>query len=129
LRMKLLLIALFLAGCAHVPPTVEWDQSTLRLIDRGGSYGRIVRLHDGTLACAFDRDSRMWIRHSRDDGRSWSEAVLVAQDPQCWLTNADLLPLADGTLLYFYNERPHAAVRYQDEPAPLGMLTRPFRIR
>jgi hypothetical protein len=133
-RMKLLAALpslLFLtAACAPTrPPTISWDQATLRLIDRGGSYGRMARLADGTIACAFDRDSKMWILHSLDDGRTWSDAILVAQDPDCWLTNADLLPLADASLLYFYDERPHLAVKYQNNATPPVALTRPFRIR
>jgi hypothetical protein len=45
------------------------------------------------------------------------------------LTNSELLPLGNGELLYFWNERPRAALKYQDKPAPPGELTRPLLIR
>lgn len=110
-------------------PTIAWDSGTLRLIERGADYGRMARLAGGQIACVFDRDRKMWIRHSADEGMTWKEPILVAEEPECWLTNADLLPLKDGTLLYFWNERPLAAVKYQHKEAPQGLLTRPFRIR
>ncbi len=110
-------------------PTITWDTATLRLIEAGGDYGRMARLKDGSIACVYNRASKMWIRHSTDDGLTWKEPILVAQEPDCWLTNADLLPLADGTLLYFWNERPVAALKYEHEKAPPGVLTRPFLIR
>ena len=110
-------------------PTITWDSATLRLIERGGDYARMARLADGSIACVYDRDRKMWIRHSTDEAMSWTEPILVAEEPECWLTNADLLPLKDGTLLYFWNERPIAAVRHQHRQAPAGLLTRPFLIR
>ena len=33
--------------------TVRWDPDTLVLIKQDGGYGRIVRLDDGRLLCAF----------------------------------------------------------------------------
>jgi hypothetical protein len=109
--------------------TVAWDLSTLRLVEPGGDYGRMARLKDGSIACVCNRASKMWIRHSTDEGLTWKEPILVAQEPDCWLTNADLLPLVDGTLLYFWNDRPVGALKYQHEKAPPGVLTRPFLIR
>jgi hypothetical protein len=110
-------------------PTLTWDAASLRLVAEHGEYGRMVRLDDGRIACDYDRDRRMWIRHGDELGVRWGEPVLVAGEPVCWLTNADLLPLRDGTLLYFWDERPVAALAYQHRPAPPGRLTQPFRIR
>lgn len=110
-------------------PTITWDAATLRLVEAGGDYARMVRLKDGSIACGYDRARKMWIRHSTDEGLTWKAPILVAQEPDCWLTNADLLPLKDGTLLYFWNERPIVAVKYQHKQAPPGTLTRPFLIR
>jgi hypothetical protein len=113
----------------HADTTIRWDRGTLRLIQRGADYGRVTRLGDGRVGCVYDVRGRIWIRHSSDEGMHWDEHVLVAEEPDCWLTNADLLTLRDGTLLYFWNERPRAAVAHQHEKAPPGLLTRPFLIR
>lgn len=110
-------------------PTIRWDKTSLRLIEQGGDYGRMVRLSDGSVACAYDRGGKMWVRHSKDGGSTFDEPVLVAAERDCSLTNASLLPLRDGTLLYFWNERPVAAIAYEHKPAPPGVLTRPFLIR
>lgn len=121
------------AGPAGSPPgqkrTISWAASTLRLVARGGDYGRMVRLADGRIGCVYDRDGRMWIQRSKDEAMTWDAPIEVAAERDCWLTNADLLQLRDGTLLYFWNERPLAAVRQQGKPVPDGSLTRPFRIR
>jgi hypothetical protein len=108
--------------------TIEWDAATLRLIELRGSYGRMVRLKDGAVACVFDRAGKMWIRHSTDDGKTFAEPILVASNPDSWLTNADLLVLKSGQLLYFWNDRPLAAMKYAHRPAPEGLLKTPFRI-
>ena len=110
-------------------PAIAWDTATLRLVEAGGDYARMARLRDGSIACVYDRARKMWIRHSTNEGMTWKPPILVAEQPDCWLTNADLLPLRDGTLLYFWNERPLAAVRRQHEKAPPGTLIRPFLIR
>jgi hypothetical protein len=89
----------------------------------------MARLVDGSVAAVYDRSGKMWFRRSTDGGITFGTPVLVAADPDCWLTNANLLPLKDGTLLYFWNERPRAALAYQNRPAPPGVLTRPFLIR
>ena len=110
-------------------PTIDWDRSTLRLVAPGGDYARMARLGDGAIGVAYDRDGKLSFRRSTDQGKTWSDPLLVAEDPDCWLTNSELLPLRNGELLYLWNERPRAALKYQDKPAPPGMLTRPFLVR
>src|SRR5688572_30956106 len=109
-----LLITTSVAGEPRRPlPTIEWDASTLRLIEPGGDYARMARLGDGAIACAYDRGGKLLVRRSTDEGKTWAEPVLVAEDGDCWLTNSELLPLKNGELLYFWNERPRAALEYQ----------------
>lgn len=110
-------------------PAITWDASTVQLVARGGSYGRMARLADGRIACVYDRDGRIWIRHGEDGGGHWADPIQVAEEEGCWLTNADLLVLRSGTLLYFWNERPRIALEYQGREPPPGALVRPFRIR
>jgi hypothetical protein len=108
---------------------IQWRPETVRLIERDGDYARMARLSDGAIACAYDYDGKMCLRRSTDDGLTWGQRIQVAEEPDCWLTNAYLLPLANRDLLYFWNERPRAALRFQRRPAPRGLLTRPFLIR
>jgi hypothetical protein len=110
-------------------PTIEWDASTLRLIEPRADYGRMARLADGRIACAFDRDRKMWLRISGDGAATWGDPILVAAEERSWLTNASLLPLDDGSLLYFWNDRPLEAIEHEHKPAPPGRLKRPIRIR
>ncbi len=116
------------AGPAPLP-RLEWNGSEARLVQAGADYGRIARLANGSLGCVYDVRGKVWIRHSTDGGHSWLDPVLVAEEDGCWLTNAELLLLRDGTLLYFWNERPLKAVRHQGRHASPGVLTQPFRIR
>src|SRR5690349_19756572 len=60
-------------------PTIQWDRSTLRLIEQGGDYGRMARLPDGAVACAYDRGSKMYLRLSTDGGSTFpAPPILVA---------------------------------------------------
>jgi hypothetical protein len=117
------------ASAPRALPAIEWDRSTLQLVAPGGDYARMARLGDGAIGLAYDREGKLSFRRSTDEGKSWSDPVLVAEDRDCWLTNSELLPLRNGELLYLWNERPRAALKYQDKPAPLGTLTRPLLIR
>jgi hypothetical protein len=110
-------------------PTLRWEPATLRLIERGGDYPRMARLANGSIACVYDKGAKMWTRHSADNAKTFTGPILVAEEPDCWLTNAYLLVLGDGRLLYFFNQRPREALKYTRKPAPAGLLTRPFLIR
>lgn len=121
--------ALALAAEPNPLPAIAWQRETLRLVQAGGDYARMVRLADGHIACAYDRAGKMWLRISTDEGKTWGEPIQVAAEADCWLTNAELLLLHDGTLLYFWNERPLVAVRARGKSRSASELTRPFLIR
>src|SRR5436853_202840 len=93
MAVVMILTALVVAAPARADdestPTIEWDATTLRLIERGASYARMVRLADKSIACAFDRDGKLWVRRSTDNGMTWAAAVLVAEEPESWLTNSE----------------------------------------
>ncbi|RIK80519.1 MAG: hypothetical protein DCC67_09260 [Planctomycetota bacterium] len=131
--VTVVLLLAVLAGSTYAaePPiaAIAWQSATLTLIERDADYGRMLRLGDGRLACVFDRDRKIWVRHSADEGRRWAPPVLIAAEPECWLTNAAAISLRGGKLLCFWNERPLAAVKHQHRPAPAGGLTRPILIR
>lgn len=117
LRLTPFALAVFLfTGCAVFKPTassiehqsihIAWDASTLRLIQPGGCYGRIIRLADGDLLCGFELESKAAVRRSSDEGRTWGEPVMAAAWAHGVVANPDLLQLRDGSILLFYNERP-----------------------
>lgn len=85
---------------------IDWDLKTLTLIQRGGGYGRIIRLHSGALLCCFEWKGGIAVRHSDDEGKTWRGPVVVATWPYGGLANPDLLQLNDGAVLCVYNERP-----------------------
>ena len=112
LRLASVLLGVTLLGCktgAAGEPRLVWEAPTLRLIDRGGTYGRMRRLSDGTLFFVCERSGGISSRQSRDAGATWSDAKEVARWEQGALTNPELLLLRDGTLVCFFNRRPRAA--------------------
>lgn len=106
-------------------PFIEWDTNTLVLIQPQGHYARIIRLHNGQLACGYDFGGKIWVRLSADEGKTWQPAGLVADWDFGGLTNTELLELSDGTLLCFYDQRPSAATRNTPPDAP---REKPFAI-
>ena len=91
--------------CDAAGPSLEWDRTTMVLVQRGGNYGRIARDSRG-LVCCFEFRRRVWVRRSADDGRTWGEPVDVAGYDGGAAANPELLPLHDGRLLLMFNGRP-----------------------
>lgn len=89
-----------------MPCCIEWQRDTLRLIQRDGCYGRIVRLKSGDLLTCFEWRGQIWVRHSGDEGRSWRDAIQVTRYQFGNAANPELLQLQNGSVLCFYNERP-----------------------
>jgi hypothetical protein len=98
------------ASSAPKPARITWDRATLRLVQPGGLYGRMVRLRGGALLCAYERAGACWATRSRDDGRTWSAPALAARFAPGAAANPELLQLHSGRLLLFYNERPQDGV-------------------
>ena len=94
---------------------IQWNPSTLTLIQSNGYYARIVRLQNGQLVSGFDHDNKICVRHSTDNGKTWGQPVKVADWPDGRLTNTELLQLQNGTLLCFYNERPRRSFNTTNE--------------
>jgi len=99
---------LFLSGAAEAlgESRIDWQPLSLRLIDRGGVYGRMLRLPDGSLFFVCERGGTIRARQSRDVGWTWTDAQEVARWQDGSLANPELLSLPDGTLLCFHNRRP-----------------------
>lgn len=84
---------------------IGWDYRTQQFVT-GGAYGRVKLLLDGRQAMVYDEGGTCKIRFKLPKGNQFQTAVTVAIPPSgSGYTNAELLELADGTLLYAYNER------------------------
>ncbi|MBN2452092.1 MAG: exo-alpha-sialidase [Lentisphaeria bacterium] len=98
------------AACAAAEgaaePSIRWLPESLRLLVRGGNYGRMIRLRDGRVMACFDRGGHGCVALSTDDGTRLAEPVRVATFPHGVATNCELLQLHDGAILLFVNERP-----------------------
>lgn len=88
---------------------IKWDPRSMTLIQEGANYGRAVEVSPGRLICAYSRGGKLEIRRSRNGGRTWEAPIPVAEWEHGHLTNAELLPLKDGTLLFLFNRRPASA--------------------
>ena len=103
-------IALFcvfsVAFSLSAQPHIDWDAGSRHLLVPGGVYARMKRLGDGSLlACSQSRKSVVVLK-SRDEGRTWSAPVTATTYAVGVAANPDLCPLADGSVLLFWNERP-----------------------
>lgn len=86
--------------------TVRWLPESLVLIQRGGGYGRMIRLQDSRLLCVYSHGRQVWCRTSRDEGRTWEPGVQATHYPFGVATNAEALQLRNGTILLAVNGRP-----------------------
>ena len=90
--------------CAQV--TIRWQPQTATLIQSGAAYGRMVRLPNRTILCAYSRHATIYVRSSQDNGKTWERETVAVKYPNGHATNAELLVLQDGRVLLMYNERP-----------------------
>jgi len=86
--------------------TIRWDPNMLTLVAERAGYGRMTRLKDGDILCAFGRRGSIETSRSSDDGRTWSAAKMVVKYEFGAAANPELLQLANGWVLLSYNERP-----------------------
>lgn len=109
MNRRINMIVAFLVIAAHTSIAraihIDWDRSTLRLIQRNGVYARMARV-EGGLLCCFENHGRCYVRRSKDEGKTWQEAVQAASFEFGNAANPDLLYCRDGRVLLFYNQRP-----------------------
>jgi len=86
--------------------TVEWQDSTLRLVAERGCYARMIRLQSGEILCCYQFKGESWVKRSADEGRSWDEGTCVTAYRNGAAANPELLQLKNGRLMLCYNERP-----------------------
>ncbi len=100
------LTAVLIAASAHAQPIIHWQPETAVLIQPGAAYGRMARLPDDAILCAYSRRGTIYVQHSKDDGRTWDNENAAAECAHGHATNAELLALRSGSALLLYNERP-----------------------
>ena len=59
--------------------TIRWDRSTLTLVAERAGYGRMIRLTDGDILCAFGRRGSVCTSRRRDNGKTWSTPKLIVK--------------------------------------------------
>lgn len=94
----------------HHNARITWQQSSLRLIQAGGVYGRMARLPDRKILCAVELNGSVYVKSSTDEGRTWTIPLIAATFPYGNAANPELTVLADNTVLLAYNERPRDGV-------------------
>ena len=79
---------MLLSGAADAfgEPRIDWLPQTLRLIEPGGAYGRMLRLPDGALFFVCEHSGKIWARRSSAAGANWTDAQEVAH----WLEGTQL---------------------------------------
>ncbi len=91
-------------------PRIEWNQKTLTLVAANGHYARMIRLKNGNILCCYSRGGKVCLRRSIDNGVKWGREITVASCSYGAATNAEIVLLAGGRLLYAYNVRPSDGV-------------------
>lgn len=100
------LATLLIAVPADAQSTIHWQPETAVLIQSSAAYGRMARLPDDTILCAYSRRGTIYARRSTDNGKAWQAETVGAEYAYGHATNAELLVLRSGTVLLLYNERP-----------------------
>ena len=92
---------------AAKPAEIKWDKATQVLIEPGALYGRMIRLQSGAILCCYEKAGASWTKSSRDEGRTWGAATLVAKFDFGAAANPELVQLKNGDVLLFFNLRPN----------------------
>lgn len=84
---------------------IGWDFDKQKFENPGG-YGRVKLLKDGRQALVYDEGGVCKIRFKQPKGKAFQAPIVVSRPPAgAGYTNAELLELEDGTLMYAWNHR------------------------
>lgn len=84
---------------------IAWDYSTAQHVTYG-VYARVHPINDGQFGLVYSDGPDVWFRRSTDHCETWSNQILVDHEDGYNNTNAELVRLANGWLLYAWNGRP-----------------------
>lgn len=87
---------------------IAWAGKAIRI--GAGTYGRVKALSDGRLMAVFENDGGYYAV-SKDEGRSWGSLTCVfptttEKGVTIGISNAELIELSTGELLFAVNRRP-----------------------
>lgn len=104
-------LALFAAAPAraetdYTTARLNWDPSTLRLIQEGGSFGRMIRLANREILVSYEWGDQIYVKRSADEGVTWTPPQRLTDFPYGSSTTPEAAVLLDGSVLLAYNERP-----------------------
>lgn len=110
---RLLAFLLLCLGAVSAPCAVrvEWSPDT-RKFAAAGVYARVKPLRTGELLLIYSRGADACLRRSADRGATWGPEAVVARTEGYGNTNAELVELSNGWLVYGWNGRPSAGGRY-----------------
>lgn len=118
-----------LSGSGAGGSRIAWDYSSMREIAPVGDYPRMCRISDESVAVVYENGyGSTVIRYSGDEGRSWSRPDTLFRgftarngrdSAFVWVSNPELIRLADGVLLAACNYRPQKPGIY-----PFGIVVR-----
>jgi hypothetical protein len=91
--------------------TIVWDSTTQKFLS-AGTYGRIKVLADKSLVVVYSRGGIVCLRKSLQLNTAWGAEILVARNTGYGNTNAELIQLSNGWLLFGWNGRPTAGGPY-----------------
>ncbi len=91
---------------------IAWDYHKQEFCG-SGVYARVKKLSDGTLALVYDTNRVLYIRKKSPTDSKWGNLIRVATDHTNTYnyTNAELIELSNGTLMYAWNARVNAEGR------------------
>ncbi|WP_305788088.1 sialidase family protein [Symbioplanes lichenis] len=115
MRMRVIAAAVVVAAACLVAPradaaaagSIVWNTAGRHFVTTG-VYARVERVRNGDLLLAYSDGPAVNVRRSTDNGATWGGATRVAQQSGYNYTNAELVQLANGWLLYLWNGRPAA---------------------
>ena len=84
---------------------IAWDYQTAKQVNNG-VYARIHPIHNNQFSLVYSDGPDVWIRRSSDQCKTWDTRVLVHHEDGYNNTNAELVTLANGWLVYAWNGRP-----------------------
>jgi len=70
----------------------------------------MARLADRRILCSYERGGRIYVRHSRDEGRTWDAEIPVAEYAYGNAANPEMLVLRNGWVMLSFNERPRDGI-------------------
>jgi len=104
--MKISLLLAISNSFSQTSPSIEWMDNTRQFLGEKW-YGRVKKLSNGDLALVYNSETFVTsIRFSKDKGKTWSPGSTLIIHPGFESTNAELIELKNGWLVFGFNDRP-----------------------